>query len=384
MLSSFIHLKDFPFFRKIHNWFIPFVSDSPAMENLLISNFIKVLFNSNLLCNSDKYSFYFSISQMPDAYKNMMKRFSTDSSAFQEMLQEELPDNPPNKIHPAARLYIQDLYRFYKLFFRHNDFDDIFEIKPEFYRVPAIARFISDQESQTTIGEYYFQKNHFIEAIEIFDQLLQNNPNNETLLQKKGYCFQMLGKLDEAVSDYLKAELLNSNHSWTIKKLAHCYRALKQPQKALEYYRKAGALNPDNLSIQFHIGHCYLELKNYSEALKCYFKVEYLTNSKEKAWRPIAWCSFLTGKYKEAMEYYSKILESNPNAIDFLNAGHVNLTMGNNKEALHLYRKALSAHGDSFEKFLELFSADVPDLLQAGVKSENIPILLDCLVYGIY
>ena len=385
MLSSFIHLKDFPFFQKIHNWFVPFIPNSPLLENSSFSGLFKIMLNSNILCNSDKYSFYFSISQMPDDYKNnMLGRFSSDATAMNELLQEEMPDNPTDKIHPEARLYIQDLYRFYKLFFRHNDFEDVFEIKPEFYKIPSIAQFISDTESQTIIGEYYFQKNHFEEAINIFEQLLQNNPNNETYLQKKGYCLQMSGKLEEALSAYLKAELVNSNNSWTIKKLAYCYRALKQPHEALEYYRKAAVLNPDNLSTQLHIGHCYLELKDYSEALKCYFKVEYLSNDKEKALRPIAWCSFLTGKYNEAMDYYEKILVNNPNAIDYLNAGHVRLATGNNKDALNLYRQALSAQNDSFEKFLESFNADIPDLLQASVKPENIPILLDCLMYGIY
>jgi tetratricopeptide (TPR) repeat protein len=385
MLSSFIHLKNYPFFREIQNWFIPFDMHSPTVEDMPVSGLLKVLFHSNLLCNSDKYSFYFSISQMPDDYKQMMTgQISDDSPALKELLQEELPDHPTGKIHPAARLYIQDLYRFFKLFFRHHDFDDVFEIKPEFYRVPSIARFISDRESLSMIGEYYFQRDHFEEAALVFEQLLQETPNDETFLQKRGYCLQMLGKLEEALSDYLKAELLNSNHSWTIKKLAHCYRALKQPREALEYYRKAAISNPDNLTIQLHIGHCYLELKNYSEALKCYFKVEYLTKSKEKAWRPIAWCSFLTGKYKEAMDYYTKILESDPNAIDYLNAGHVGLVMGKNKDALNLYRQAIRAQGDSFEKFLESFTADIPDLLEAGVKSKNIPILLDCLMYGIY
>ena len=385
MLSSFIHLKDFPFFREIQNWFLPFNPNSPFVEDLPISDLVKILLKSNLLCNSDKYSFYLSVSQMPDGYKNDMKgKFSSDASAIQELLQEEMPDNPTNKIHPEARLYIQDLYRFFKLFYRHNDFDDIFEAKSEFYKIPSVAQFISDLESQTIIGEYYFQKNHFAEAAEVFEQLLQDNPNNETFLQKKGYCLQMMGKLDDALSAYLKAELVNSNNSWTIKKLAYCYRALKHPQEALEYYLKASALNPDSLSIQLLIGHCYLELKNYAEALKCYFKVEYLSKNNEKALRSIAWCSFLTGKYSEAMDYYTKILGKNPNAIDYLNAGHVRLAMGANKEALNLYRQALSAQGDSLEKFLESFTADVPDLLQAGVKPENIPILLDCLMYGVY
>jgi len=384
MLSSFLHLKNFPFFNEIQNWFMPFVPISSVSENPEIPSFVKILLKSNLLCNSDKYSFLLSISQMSDSYKNMMGNISEDSAAIKEMLQEEMPDKPKDKIHAAARLYIQDLYRFHKLFFRYLDFEDVFEIKPDFYKVPSIEQFISDKESQIKIGEYYFQRNHFVEAAEIFEKLLIDNPNDETFLQKKGYCLQMLGKLEEALDDYLKAELLNSNHSWTIKKIAHCYRALKKPQEALDYYKKAAFLNPDNLSIQLHIGHCYLELKNYTEALKCYFKVEYLTKNKEKAWRPIAWCSFLTGKYKEATDYYAKVLENNPIAIDFLNAGHVKLAEGKNKEALKLYRKALDAQDNSSEKFFEMFSADIPDLLQAGVKQENIPILLDCLMYGIY
>jgi tetratricopeptide (TPR) repeat protein len=385
MHSSFIHLKNFPFFQEIQNWFIPFVANSQCIEEKSFSDFVKILFESDLLCNSDKYSFYFSISQMPETYKKMMMgQFSAESSAVREMIKGELPVNSPQKIHPVARQYIQDLYRFYKLFPKHGHFEDIFEMQPEFNRIPSIARFVSDRESQTIIGEYYFQRNYFAEAAEIFGDLLREDANNETLLQKRGYCLQMLGNLNEAVADYLKAELLNAANSWTIKKLAHCYRALKQPFEALEYYRKAARLNPDNLSIQLHIGHCYLELKNYSEALKCYFKVEYLTDGKEKAWRPIAWCSFLTGKYNEAMDYYSKILESNPNAIDYLNAGHARFALGNNKEALSLYRAALNAQGDSFEKFLELFTADIPDLLHAGVKPENIPVLLDSLMYGMY
>jgi tetratricopeptide (TPR) repeat protein len=383
MHSSFLHLKNFPFFNEIHHWFSLFVTPLRSELNDELKGFAKLLFDSSLLCNSDKYSFYFSIAQMPETYRKMiMGQFSAETSAVREMMKEELPGSESGKIHPVARQYIQDLYRFYKLFPRRQNVEDIFTMKPEFYQVPSIANFISDSESLTIIGEYYFHRNYFEEAADVFNVLLRKDINNETLLQKKGYCLQMMGKLEEALDSYLRAELLNSNNSWTIKKLAYCYRALKQPGEALSYYRKAEQLNPDNLSIQLSIGHCYLELKNYTEALKHYFKVEYLTNNKEKAWRPIAWCSFLSGKYEQALDYFQKIIASNPNAIDYLNAGHTRLAMGNSKEALELYKSALNSNGNSFEKFTESFVADIPDLLNAGVKTDDIPIILDSLVYG--
>ena len=383
MHSSFLHLKNFPFFSEIHHWFTLFV---PPVSNLdkKPDGIAELLLESSFLCNSDKYSFYFSIAQMSATYRKMITgQFSADNTSLKEMMNEELPGSESGKIHPVARQFIQDLYRFYKLFPRRRNIEDIFEMKPEFYQTPSIAGFISDSESLTVIGEYYFQRNYFEEAADVFNMLLlRKDASHETLLQKKGYCLQMTGKLEDALDNYLKAELLNANNSWTIKKIAYCYRALKQFREALSYYRKAEQLHPDNLSVQLSIGHCYLELKNYSEALKYYFKVEYLADNREKAWRPIAWCSFLTGKYGQAADYYKKIIDSNPNDIDYLNAGHTCLAMGNNREALKLYRSALTGSGNSFEKFMESFTADIPDLLNAGVKAGDIPVILDSLVYG--
>ncbi|MDR3338567.1 MAG: tetratricopeptide repeat protein [Candidatus Symbiothrix sp.] len=381
MHSSFLHLKNYAFFNEISNWFVPFTIRSENIGKAEVGAFVKILMESSMLCNSDKFSFYYSISHMPEMYRNMIgSQFSTESEAVREMIKEELPDNK-NKIHPVARQYIQDLYRFYKLYPKRAGFEDIFSMKPDFHLIPAIAQFMSDPENRMIIGEYYLNRNYFKEAAGIFDDLLLVQPNDAVLLEKKGYCLQMQGKLGEALEYYRKAELFNANNSWTIKKIAHCYRVLKQPQDALEYYRKAEQLNPDNLSNQLNIGHCHLELKDYSEALKCYFKVEYLSKNKEKAWRPIAWCSFLTGKYKEAKDYYGKILENSPNTIDYLNAGHTELALGNNRNALNLYKSAMDEQGDSIEKFTESFSADIPDLLNAGVKAEDIPIILDSLLY---
>lgn len=383
MHSSFIHLKNYAFFNEFSNWFVPFSMRSEDIGNEEMAGLINVLTNSSILCNSDKYSFYFSISNMPEAYRKMMiSQFSSESSAVQEMMKEELPDNS-KKINPVARQYIQDLYRFYKLYPKRRDFQDIFEIKPDFYQVPSIEKLISDPETLMIIGEYYFNRNYFKEAVAIFDRMLEDDGNNEILLQKKGYCLQMQGKLEEALDNYLKAELINPNNSWTIKKLAYCYRALKQPREALGYYRKAEQLNPNNLSIELNVGHCYLELKDYTEALKSYFKVEYLADNKERAWRPIAWCSFLIGKYEQAMDYFKKIMEANPNATDFLNAGHTELAMGNTKEAVRLYGLSLKFPENSLDKFKEAFLTDVPDLINAGISKEDIPFLMDKIMYDL-
>lgn len=385
MHSSFAHLKTYPFFNELSNWFIPFyskhslVSDYSDKES---ENLTKTLMESSLLCNSDKYSLFFSVVQMPGEYKKMMiGQFAAESDAVNELQKEELPGISKQSLL-ISKQYIQDLYRFYKIHPKKNDFEDIFRESTEYIYAQSIDKIVSDPESRMIIGEYYFNRNYYEEALHIFNLLIEEGILSDVIYQKKGYCLQKTGNIEAALDAYLKAELLNAGSSWTIKKIAYCYRILKNPGEALAYYRKAEQLNPDNLSIQLNIGHCFLELGNYTEALKCYFKVEYLDKNGERAWRPIAWCSFLTGKYEQAMGYFEKIIEKKADAPDFLNCGHTQFVMGNISKAIEYYKSAFQLYNHSIEKFNEAFNADIPELLRAGIEQENIPLVIDRMMYG--
>ena len=97
-----------------------------------------------------------------------------------------------------------------------------------------------------------------------------------------------------------------------------------------------------------------------------------------KAWRGIGWCSFISRKYKQAMKYYEKIIGQKPQAIDYMNAGHVAWVMGDIQKAVTFYEKAIIAC-ESREHFLEMFHKDEEALLKQGVREEDIPLMLDLL-----
>ena len=381
MHSSFAHLKTYPFFNELSNWFTAFYSKNPIVSGKDNEELAKTLIESSLLCDSDKYSLFLSISSMPEEYKKMMVgQFAAESDAVKEFQKEELPGS--NKLSlTLSKQYIQDLYRFFKIHPRRNDFEDIFKEKSDYIYSKNIGRIVSDSESLMIIGEYYFNRNYYEEALYIFNQLIDEGMASDTIYQKRGYCLQKTGNIEAALESYLKAELLNGASSWTTKKIAYCYRILKKPAEALEYYRKVEQINPDNLSVQLSIGHCFLELKDYTEALKCYFKVEYLDKNGERAWRPIAWCSFLTGKYEQATSYFEKIIGHGAEAQDFLNCGHTQFVMGDISKALEYYKSAFIRFDNSIEKFNEAFNPDIPELLSAGVNPEHIPLVLDRMVY---
>ena len=77
------------------------------------------------------------------------------------------------------------------------------------------------------------------------------------------------------------------------------------------------------------------------------------------------------------------ILANKPSALDYTNAGHVELAVKHTRKALELYRESLSLDHNDIERFLGNFTPDIPLLVKAGIDADDIPILLDQLLYQI-
>ena len=384
MHFSFINLKHFPFFSELSNWFLPFhkglsfVADSTVFKNTL-----EIMTSAGLMCNSDLYSFYFSIKSMHrEGRFSLIEKLEGQLIGWKEQNSADLKTRD-DRTERIVGHYIQDLYRFYKLYPRRNEFLDIFSQTFDFHNLPVIQRYFADKNDLLNIAEFYLRKNYFDDALSIYNNLTNKTDEDEMLLQKKGYCRQMTGDYDGALNDYTKAEIINPDSKWLLRRIALCYRAAKKPQKALDYYLRLEKLESENLSVLLNIGACYLEMKKYADALKYYYKVDYLDHDKGKAWRPIAWCSFLAGKFENAQKYYSKTLKSNPDYQDYINAGHTEWALRQLQQAFDYYLKSIQTANNNFEVFYKEFKNDIPVLITAGVNNEEIPLMLDKLRFTI-
>lgn len=388
MHSTFTHLKSFTFFNKTANWFLPFLPDlslfnKSAEAEQTPDKILNMLNMAPFLCNSDKYSLYLSVMQLPESHRSMMMgQFGSQAEEMMQQSKEELLSNIDSTSTIASQ-YIQDLYRFYKLHPARLDFDDIFSLPLDFHNLDILKPYLSDTESLTIIAEYYLRKNYFTDALSIYDNLASEQMDNPVLFQKTGYCHQMLGNFEKAVEDYLHADIISPDNKWLTRRIAFCYKALKLPQNALKYYLRYDKLQPDNMSVLSSIGHCHLELKEYNDALKYYHKVDYLDSKNHKTWRPIAWCSFLIGKYDQARNYYKKIIEESPISQDYLNAGHTEWALQNINGALSFYKEAVRLESGDINRFKELFYEDKEDLLVAGIEENEFPLMFDQLMYSL-
>ena len=385
--STFSNLKSYPFFQEMSNWFLPFDPQHSSLGTLFSDqsesmSLVDTMMRTSMICNSDKYSFCFSMMMMPEQYRRMMiSQLGAEGDEIQKMLEEEEVMNPYRKEETLINHTIRDLYRFFKLFRRHDEFSDIFTLPLNYHKLDPFAPVVQQQVNLEKIALYYFEKNHFSEALSAYSMLAEEGIGKSEVWQKIGYCRQMLADIRGALDAYLHAELLDEQNSWVLHRIASCYRVLKEPESALTYYRRLEQLRPDDLNIQLQIGHCHLELKQYETALNNYFKVELLNSSNTRAWRSIAWCAFLSRKFDVAQSYYARILEQKPNAHDYLNAGHVQLCLDNSGETVNLYRRSQELAG-SFENFRELLAEDEDELQEAGVDISILPIILDGMCYG--
>ncbi len=388
-LSTFSGLKTFPFFQSIANWFRPFTPYHSELHELFPAgdrknSFLQLIGRSRFLCNSDKYSFCLCVKSTPESQRSMLtSQFNIEGTDIEE-LEKEGTDIAPDKNRKAiSNQYVQDLYRFFNLYHRKNEFYNPFARPIDLSSVTALQPIFGDIENMNLIAEFYFKKEFYDDALTLFKKLVEHEQANSGLYQKIGYCHQVNRRYEQALKAYEHAEMMEPDNLWTLRRIATCHHLLKNNQSALSYYKKCAEKEPENLSICLNIGHCFVEERNFNEALKYYFKADYLHPDSGKALRPIAWCSFLIGKIEQAQRYYDKILTDSPTPTDYMNAGHAELAVGNIRRALDLYRESISLDGNDTKKFIENFKQDIPDLVHAGIHEKEIPLILDQLLYQV-
>ena len=386
--GPFSMLKHFAFFNKLQHWFVPF---NPENEDLIlafehnnikdkIKEFTHELNKASFLCNSDKYSFCFNLNNMPESQVEMMlSLFSAEINSMNEILKEDQKLKKEQKSKYIYSQYLHDLYRFFKFYPQKNQFEDIFQTTYSVYKHELKDMLIPDHEFLRQLGEYYFTREHYQPAVDVFHILSQDDESNTELLQKRAYAYQKMIDYSTALLCYEKADFLDSGNAWTLKKAALCCRFLKQHEKALEYYLEAEKTEPDNLYIQAYIGHTYFDLKEYDKALSYYYKVEYLAPDNHKVLRPIAWISMVTGKIKDAESYFSKIPEKEKSSYDHINTGHLHWLQGDKMKAADCYLNAISFTKSESAFLFRTIKEDIENLSQFGLNFSDIHLMFDYL-----
>ncbi len=388
-MSAFANMKHFDFFRHFQNWFLPFYPDNEVVDEIFHDEVLgpgsgelaEALYRTPFICNSDKYSLLLNLKYLPASQKTMMlKVFRMELEGLQQLKDEESATDPYMNFRINATQYIQDIYRFFKLSPYKKEFEDVFTGKLDIYNSGFFKTIFSDSQVESGIADYFFSRNFYDDALTLYLKQVPVRPDDVELYEKIAFCYQEMQDYENALKFYRMAELIERK-AWTIRKIGLCLRRLARIDEALDYYLQACNMEPDDIHSVLMAGHCYLDLKNYEEALKYYFRIEFSDPLNIKILKPIAYCYFALGRFEDSEKYYDRLAQNKLNAHDQINRGHLALCRGNKREAITYYRQSLLGGELDKDQFMEIFRQDTSLLLSLGVNADDIPIIVDYLLF---
>jgi tetratricopeptide (TPR) repeat protein len=388
-MSAFANMKHFDFFKDFQNWFVPFYPDHAVVDSIHndevlgsgTNDLAEALYKTPFICNSDKYSLLLNLKYLPAAQKTMMlKVFRMELEGLDQLNADDSGTDPYKSFRTYVTQYLQDLYRFFKLSPYKKEFEDVFNGKLDIYNSEFFRLSCNAAEAETGLADYFFSKDYFEDALGLFLKQINERPDDAQLYEKIGYCYEKAANFEEALKYYRRSELIDRK-VWTVKKIALCLRRLRNNEEALEYYLQAGDLEPENIHTTIMIALCYLDMKEFDSALQYYFKAEYKEPGNIKILRPVAWCYFALGRFDDSEKYYERLSIEKLTSHDYINKGHLALCQGNKKEAVEYYKQSIVSGEISREDFMSIFTEDKPLLVANGVNPEDLPILLDYLLF---
>ena len=372
--STFSTLKRYPFFNNAANWLYPFEENHPGIPKQIRKTGLKgianALLKSDVLCDSDKYSFCMLTTQMTDVQVNMIISQLPEMGGYDTAIAQTSES--------TCRNYLRNLFRFFYLYSGKSKPANPFETDMSLLDCNELAEAFKDKTEINKISAYAIKKGKYDMAISFLLLSETKGFADSEVYQELGFCYQKKKSYFDAIAAYEKANALSGDSKWTLQHLAQTNRIVGNYKDALNYYRLLETAKREDAKIAFRCGECLVHLESYDDAMHEFFKAEYLNPDMTAATRAIAWCSILTDDIKQARKYYDKLLLKEEQGEDLLNAGHAAWIDGDTKAAVELYSRAYAEL--KREEFLKRMLSDKEILKTHGISNYDITFMSDIVI----
>lgn len=378
--GSFSQMKRFPFFNDMVNWFTPFYLNHPALRPVISklgdTKFLNTLMERSNFCESDRYSFAFALEQIINQLPSDIKEV-IGSDAMLGPLAES--DDVEDAIS-IRRTYLQDLYRFFRLYHTANDFINPFEdngkgdfVADTFFFTYKSFMGTGLDDVKLRLASHLYKHQQMTELAELLTTFQSADPRYAILM---GYTNIHMGKAEFAYQffDYaLKAE---PDNQWALKGKARAALDAEDYKTAEEVYTELLKLEPGHKNYTMNRCVALLKLGRTSEVREELFRLDYQYPEDMNVKRVLAWAMLSDNSLDKASQLYDTLLTSTPAHEDYLNAGYCQWAMGNVQRAVELFREWMVKSGKSTEQLLEEFRSDADTLEMYGISETDCFLML--------
>mgnify|MGYP000933482652 FL=1 len=376
--GGFSQMKRFPFFNDMVNWFTPFYLNHPALRPVISklgdTKFLNTLMERSNFCESDRYSFAFALEQIINQLPSDIKEV-IGSDAMLGPLAES--DDVEDAIS-IRRTYLQDLYRFFRLYHTANEFINPFEdngkgdfVADTFFFTYKSFMGTGLDDVKLRLASHLYKHQQMTELVELLTTFQSADPRYAILM---GYTNIHMGKAEFAYQffDYaLKAE---PDNQWALKGKARAALDAEDYKTAEEVYTELLKLEPGHKNYTMNRCVALLKLGRTSEVREELFRLDYQYPEDMNVKRVLAWAMLSDNSLDKASQLYDLILSDAPMAEDYLNSGYCWWAQGNIGQAKNSFQAWITMTKGNKDHLLEEIRNDQKVLDLYGITE------IDCLL----
>ncbi len=309
--GGFSQMKRFPFFNSLSAWFVPFYQQHPAIStiwnNTKGQRFLEVVTRIGAFCDSDKYSFVLAfdqvLSRLPQSMISMMEQGEVSPIPLGGKTGAEEQRQPAF----LRRLYLQNLYRFYRLFSVRSEFRNPFNDMSGylFFANPVFCA-TDLQQHALEVATFLYKRKRTAELTALLDSIpadrhhyqfyvmrarVEASPRQQRILYRQALDEQP--DSPQALSGWARSSFDAGEYD-----------------DAVEAYRQLSQLEPDKISHQLNLAAALANSHRAEEAEPILFRLLYLHPENLSVVRVLAWVMMEQGKYEQALRYYGQLQQA--------------------------------------------------------------------------
>jgi tetratricopeptide (TPR) repeat protein len=188
------------------------------------------------------------------------------------------------------------------------------------------------------------------DAEKVFDQLINDEPNNAPAHLALGRVYFQMKRYDDAKQSLERAVKLDPSFWAAYNLLGVIYDNWKEYEIALVQYRKALSLRPQEGMLYHNLGVCMSLQEKYAEATEA-FKVAIVKGyRKSSTYNSLGLSLSKLGRYQEAFESFKT---GGTVASAYNNLGFVYLNEGKRGDAIECFERAIASNPKFYERASE-------------------------------
>ncbi len=160
----------------------------------------------------------------------------------------------------------------------------------------------------------FYKQKKYNEAISVWQEALQKDPLDVTVLYSLGIVFFEKKEYKNAVVYLKKVTDVAPDHYKALLILGSAYLKLRQFETAEEYIKKSLSLKPGNKMAFLNLGAIYSVRREFDYAIQMFEETLRIDPSEIRAYLGLGKIYAFKGDYKKAQENFKRIIAINPNS----------------------------------------------------------------------